>query len=72
MNGTIIIDSTVGKDTFFLITWVKVQPIISLSDPNGTPMNISTVDAASKIAYFSIPGTAQVNNQLFYLHINVS
>nr|KAF6377564.1 hypothetical protein mMyoMyo1_002908 [Myotis myotis] len=60
MNGTVIIDSTVGKDTFFLITWVKQQPIISLLDPNGTPMNISTVDATSKMAYFSIPGTAKV------------
>ncbi|XP_005886455.1 PREDICTED: calcium-activated chloride channel regulator 4 [Myotis brandtii] len=60
MNGTVIIDSTVGKDTFFLITWVTQQPIISLLDPNGTPMNISTVDAASKMAYFSIPGTAKV------------
>ncbi|XP_070261607.1 calcium-activated chloride channel regulator 4-like isoform X1 [Myotis yumanensis] len=60
MNGTVIIDSTVGKDTFFLITWVTQQPIISLLDPNGTPMNISTVDATSKMAYFSIPGTAKV------------
>uniref|UniRef100_G1QA86 VWFA domain-containing protein n=1 Tax=Myotis lucifugus TaxID=59463 RepID=G1QA86_MYOLU len=60
MNGTVIIDSTVGKDTFFLITWLKQQPIISLLDPNGTPMKNSTVDAASKMAYFSIPGTAKV------------
>ncbi|XP_054577005.1 calcium-activated chloride channel regulator 4-like [Eptesicus fuscus] len=60
MNGTVTIDSTVGKDTFFLITWVKQQPIISLSDPNGTPMKNPTVDAASKMAYFSIPGTAKV------------
>ncbi|ELK31025.1 Calcium-activated chloride channel regulator 4 [Myotis davidii] len=60
MNGTVIIDSTVGKDTFFLITWVKQQPIISLLDPNGTPMNIFTVDATSQMAYFSIPGTAKV------------
>lgn len=60
MNGTIIIDSTVGSDTFFLITWVKVKPIISLLDPNGTPMINPTVDTASKMAYFSIPGTAKV------------
>ncbi|CAK6441306.1 unnamed protein product [Pipistrellus nathusii] len=60
MNGTVIIDSTVGKDTFFLITWVKKQPIISLLDPNGTPMKNFTVDTASKMAYFSVPGIAKV------------
>ncbi|XP_012320214.2 calcium-activated chloride channel regulator 4 [Aotus nancymaae] len=60
MNDTVIIDSTVGKDTFFLITWDRLAPSIFLWDPNGTIMGNFTVDAASKMAYLSIPGTAKV------------
>lgn len=60
MNGTVVIDSTVGKDTFFLVTWDKQSPIISLWDPNGTPMGGFTMDTNSKMAYLRIPGAAQV------------
>ncbi|XP_028368910.1 calcium-activated chloride channel regulator 4-like [Phyllostomus discolor] len=60
MNGTVIIDSTVGKDTFFLITWKGQYPIISLWDPTGTSMGNFTVEQGSKMAYLSIPGTAKV------------
>ena len=62
MNGTVIIDSTVGKDTFFLITWTVQEPIISLWDPNGIPMRNFTVDTVSKMAYLRIPGTAKVSS----------
>lgn len=62
MNGTVIIDSTVGKDTFFLITWSGQAPVISLWDPNGTPMRNFTMDAVSQMAYLNIPGTAKVSN----------
>lgn len=71
MNGTVIIDSTVGKDTFFLITWVRESPIISLWDPNGTLTGSFTVDRVSKMAYLSIPGTAKVSNQLLYFLTNL-
>nr|XP_051713486.1 calcium-activated chloride channel regulator 4 [Oryctolagus cuniculus] len=60
MNDTVIIDSTVGKDTFFLITWNKQSPDIFLWDPSGTLMNTFTVDSNSKMAYLSVPGTAKV------------
>nr|XP_006205987.1 calcium-activated chloride channel regulator 4 [Vicugna pacos] len=60
MNGTVVIDSTVGKDTFFLITWNQQSPTISLWDPNGTPMENFTVDTDSKMAYLNIPGNAKV------------
>ncbi|XP_021568766.1 calcium-activated chloride channel regulator 4 isoform X2 [Carlito syrichta] len=60
MNDTVIIDSTVGKDTFFLITWSRQPPAISLWDPSGTIMRNFTVDTVSKMAYLSIPGTAKV------------
>ncbi|XP_007463328.1 PREDICTED: calcium-activated chloride channel regulator 4-like [Lipotes vexillifer] len=60
MNGTVIIDSTVGKDTFFLITWNHQLPVISLLDPTGNSVGNFTVDEASKMAYLSIPGTTKV------------
>ena len=71
MNGTVIIDSTVGKDTFFLITWKEQYPIISLWDPTGTSMGNFTVDHSSKMAYLSIPGTAKVSKELFDSHANL-
>ncbi|XP_054422811.1 calcium-activated chloride channel regulator 4 [Pteronotus mesoamericanus] len=60
MNGTVIIDSTVGKDTFFLVTWKSQPPMISLWDPSGTSMGNFTEDPASKMAYLSVPGIAKV------------
>ncbi|XP_007173114.2 calcium-activated chloride channel regulator 4 [Balaenoptera acutorostrata] len=60
MNGTVIIDSTVGKDTFFLITWNQQPPIISVLDPTGKSVGTLTEDSASKMAYLSIPGTTKV------------
>jgi calcium-activated chloride channel regulator 4 len=65
MNDTVIIDSTMGKDTFFQFTWSKQPPEISLWTPSGTPVTNFTMDTASKMAYLTIPGTAQVSNQLF-------
>ncbi|XP_036112336.1 calcium-activated chloride channel regulator 4 isoform X1 [Molossus molossus] len=59
MNGTVIIDSTVGKDTFFLITWEKQYPTISLWDPHGTSMTNFIVDNDCKMAYFTVPGIAK-------------
>ncbi|XP_010634986.1 calcium-activated chloride channel regulator 1 [Fukomys damarensis] len=60
MNGTVIMDSTVGKDTLFLITWTNQEPQIFLWDPNGTKQNGFVVDAATKMAYLKIPDIAKV------------
>lgn len=62
LNDTVVIDSTVGKDTFFLVTWMNSAPGISLWDPKGTQITNLTMDTASKMAYFSIPGIAQVSH----------
>uniref|UniRef100_H0XAM7 Chloride channel accessory 4 n=1 Tax=Otolemur garnettii TaxID=30611 RepID=H0XAM7_OTOGA len=59
MNDTVIIDSTVGKDTFFLITWDKQPPSISLWDPSGSIIKNFTIDTVSKMAFLSIEETAK-------------
>ncbi|KAM9688239.1 LOW QUALITY PROTEIN: calcium-activated chloride channel regulator 1-like [Trichechus inunguis] len=60
MNGTVIVDSTVGNDTLFLITWTKQTPQILLWDPSGKKQDGFLVDAQTKMAYLQIPGTAKV------------
>ncbi|XP_004679593.1 PREDICTED: calcium-activated chloride channel regulator 4 [Condylura cristata] len=60
MNDTITIDSTVGKDTLFFVTWDKQPPIISMWDPSGTPVGNFVTDKDSKMAYLHIPETAKV------------
>ncbi|KAM4722892.1 uncharacterized protein WCC33_009073 [Rhinophrynus dorsalis] len=60
-NGTVVIDSTVGNETFFLVTWQTSAPNINLQDPKGkiytTAQFIS--DATSKSSRLQIPGTAE-------------
>ncbi|XP_008824487.1 calcium-activated chloride channel regulator 1 [Nannospalax galili] len=60
MNGTVVVDSTVGKDTLFLITWTTQSPQILLWDPSGIKQSGFVVDAATKMAYLQVPGTAKV------------
>ncbi|KAG8519523.1 Calcium-activated chloride channel regulator 1, partial [Galemys pyrenaicus] len=60
ISDTVVIDSTVGKDTLFLVTWDKYPPIISVWDPNGTPVGNFIMDKDSKMAYLHIPETAKV------------
>ncbi|XP_027791021.2 calcium-activated chloride channel regulator 1 [Marmota flaviventris] len=67
MNGTVIVDSTVGKDTFFLVTWTKQPPQILLWDPSGKLQSGFVVDAAIKMASLQIPGTAKVGTWRYSL-----
>ncbi|XP_074076444.1 calcium-activated chloride channel regulator 1-like [Macrotis lagotis] len=60
MNGTVIIDSTVGIDTLFLVTWTVQQPEMFVSDPSGNLYKTFSVDNNSKMAYLQIPNTAEV------------
>ncbi|XP_068396338.1 calcium-activated chloride channel regulator 1 [Eschrichtius robustus] len=60
LNGTVIVDSTVGKDTLFLITWTTDTPQILLWDPSGKKQDGFLVDTHIKMAYLQIPGTAKV------------
>uniref|UniRef100_F7D697 Calcium-activated chloride channel regulator 1 n=1 Tax=Monodelphis domestica TaxID=13616 RepID=F7D697_MONDO len=60
MNGTVIIDSTVGKDTLFLVTWTAQQPEMFVTDPSGNIYKNFAVETSSQMAYLQIPNTAQV------------
>ncbi|XP_057649825.1 calcium-activated chloride channel regulator 1-like [Chionomys nivalis] len=67
MNGSVIVDSTVGKDTLFLVTWTTQAPQILLWDPSGTKQGAFAVDTATKMAYFQVPGTAKVGHWKYSL-----
>jgi hypothetical protein len=63
INSTVPVDSTVGNDTFFVITWTVRKPEIILQDPKGK--NYTTSDfQEDKLNIFSvrlrIPGIAEV------------
>ncbi|XP_019386698.1 PREDICTED: calcium-activated chloride channel regulator 2 isoform X1 [Crocodylus porosus] len=59
---TVTIDSTVGRDTFFVVTWQTTEPPkITLLDPHGknyTSENFS-IDTIFHVARLQIPGIAE-------------
>jgi hypothetical protein len=67
MNGTVIVDSTVGKETLFLVTWTTQPPQILLWDPSGKKQDGFVVDTNTKMAYLQIPGIATVWSFFFLL-----
>ncbi|XP_032011352.1 calcium-activated chloride channel regulator 1 [Hylobates moloch] len=67
MNGTVIVDSTVGKDTLFLITWTTQPPQILLWDPSGQKQGGFVVDKNTKMAYLQIAGIAKVGTWKYSL-----
>ncbi|XP_044530782.1 calcium-activated chloride channel regulator 1-like [Gracilinanus agilis] len=70
MNGTVIVDSTVGNDTFFVITWTHNIPKICLQDPKGKEYHnadFSTDKDNSKAARLQIPDPAETGNWIYKL-----
>ncbi|XP_036611364.1 calcium-activated chloride channel regulator 1-like [Trichosurus vulpecula] len=70
MNGTVIVDSTVGNDTFFVITWTENIPSIYLQDPKGKEYrnaDFSINKLNSKAARLRIPKTAETGNWIYKL-----
>uniref|UniRef100_A0A8D0DVM5 VWFA domain-containing protein n=1 Tax=Salvator merianae TaxID=96440 RepID=A0A8D0DVM5_SALMN len=66
LDGTVIIDKTVGNDTFFVITWSlsTYPPGIFLKDPKGRKYSEAdfTIDNTNvRSARLQIKGTAEVN-----------
>ncbi|EDL12019.1 mCG141954, isoform CRA_b [Mus musculus] len=70
INSTVPVDSTVGNDTFFVITWTVRKPEIILQDPKGK--NYTTSDfQEDKLNIFSvrlrIPGIAETGTWTYSL-----
>jgi hypothetical protein len=64
INGTVPLDSTVGNDTFFVITWMVKKPEIILQDPKGKKYTTSDFQDDKlniRSARLQIPGTAEVS-----------
>ncbi|CAH6777150.1 calcium-activated chloride channel regulator 3A-1 [Phodopus roborovskii] len=62
INGTVLVDSTVGSDTFFVVTWMIQKPEIILQDPKGKKYTTSDF-RDDRLSIFSvrlrIPGIAE-------------
>ncbi|KAM7162904.1 calcium-activated chloride channel regulator 1-like [Macrochelys suwanniensis] len=75
MNGTVTIDSTVGNDTFFVVTWdgITSPPDILLRDPKGKEYRTSdfTVSVLNlRTARLNIAGTAEVGDWYYWIQNN--
>ncbi|XP_038270241.2 calcium-activated chloride channel regulator 1-like [Dermochelys coriacea] len=75
MNGTVTIDSTVGNDTFFVVTWDQSTspPDILLRDPKGKEYRTSGFTVSNlnlQTARLNISGTAEVGDWLYWIQNN--
>ncbi|KAM5148089.1 calcium-activated chloride channel regulator 1-like [Mantella aurantiaca] len=61
LNGTVYIDSALGNETVFLVTWQSAVPDIHLQDPKTNVYTASNFisDSSSKSSKLQIPGTAE-------------
>ncbi|CAM5162076.1 unnamed protein product [Natator depressus] len=69
-SRTVMIDSTIGKDTFFAVTWQTAEPPkITLLDPNGKNYTNKDfeVNTVLQVARLQIPGIAEVGEWTYAL-----
>ncbi|XP_040088334.1 calcium-activated chloride channel regulator 1 [Oryx dammah] len=62
VNGTVPVDSTIGNDTFFVVTWTIKKPEILLQDPKGKKYKTSDFKEDklnTRSARLRIPGIAE-------------
>ncbi|ERE88785.1 epithelial chloride channel protein, partial [Cricetulus griseus] len=62
VKGTVLVDSTVGNDTFFVVTWMTKKPKITLQDPKGKKYTISDFkddELNIRSVRLQIPGIAE-------------
>ncbi|XP_019515460.1 PREDICTED: epithelial chloride channel protein-like [Hipposideros armiger] len=71
--GTVPVDSTVGDDTFFVVTWTIQKPEILLQDPKGKKYKTSDFREEKlniRSARLQIPGIAETGTWTYSLHNN--
>lgn len=71
LNGTVPVDSTIGNDTFFVVTWTIKKPEILLRDPKGKKYKTSDFKEENlyiQSARLRIPGIAEV--RIFFHFFN--
>ncbi|KAB1268061.1 Calcium-activated chloride channel regulator 1 [Camelus dromedarius] len=69
INGTVPVDSTIGNDTFFVVTWTIKKPEILLQDPKGKKYKTSDFKEDKlniRSARLQIPGADTVKNDGIY------
>ncbi|XP_053059339.1 calcium-activated chloride channel regulator 1-like [Acinonyx jubatus] len=70
INGTVPVDSTIGNDTFFVVTWTIQKPEILLQDPKGTRYETSDFKEDKlniRSARLRIPGIAETGTWTYHL-----
>lgn len=68
--GTVPVDSTIGNDTFFVVTWTIQKPEILLQDPKGKKYKTSDFredELNIRSARLRIPGIAEVRILFYFL-----
>ncbi|KAM6167937.1 calcium-activated chloride channel regulator 1-like [Erethizon dorsatum] len=71
VNGTVPVDSTIGNDTFFVVTWTIKKPEIILQDPRGKIYETSDFKEDKlniRSARLRIPGIAETGSWTYSLH----
>ncbi|XP_058537284.1 calcium-activated chloride channel regulator 1-like [Ochotona princeps] len=70
INGTVPVDSTIGNDTFFVVTWTVGKPEIILQDPKGKKYETSDFKEDklnTRSARLRIPGIAETGTWTYSL-----
>ncbi|XP_069498843.1 calcium-activated chloride channel regulator 1-like [Ambystoma mexicanum] len=68
-KAPVSMDSTVGKSTFFVVTWQNNTPLIKVYDPHGKeyPQSNFSIDTTFKTARLKIPGIAKPGDWIYSL-----
>ncbi|XP_069795200.1 calcium-activated chloride channel regulator 1-like isoform X3 [Narcine bancroftii] len=66
-NGTVVIDKSIGNDTFFVVNWEAQTPIISVLDPHGKVYNNANfqMDQTVRSGRLKINGTAEIGTWIY-------
>uniref|UniRef100_A0A8C2MY19 Calcium-activated chloride channel N-terminal domain-containing protein n=1 Tax=Cricetulus griseus TaxID=10029 RepID=A0A8C2MY19_CRIGR len=70
ISGTVPVDSTIGNDTFFVVTWTVQKPEIILQDPKGkkyTTSDFKDDKLNIRSAQLQIPGIAETGTWTYSL-----